>query len=270
MSELSCFRQMPPSSLMLRASSSCSCGTAFTRAFERGCLFKCITGFGGACLVRGWNCARSSSACHSSLTSTTTMAFLGDVSMQGPHTAVWLMAGSEENALVSVHDLHMTLFLKLALEANGILPFIRAAAASSRPQDLGACKRCAYFYCTSADLREQRTLLGTICVLNEVGRGCSPRVAFNIATFATKPGRPARPPEPVTVERDGARIVLPADPLMEPIFCTLHRLGDVFLSVSVPSVLMRERCQGADDDVASHVGRCPVLRVCGDGANGHA
>ncbi|RDX42772.1 hypothetical protein OH76DRAFT_1422333 [Lentinus brumalis] len=111
-----------------------------------------------------------------------------------PNTGVWLMAGLE------VHE------SRALFKESFALPL------------------------AAADHGTSRYLLGNIYMFNDVGQECSPRVTWNVATFATKPGGPVRIPRPVTVERDGACIQLPSDALMEPIFCTFERFGDVMLA----------------------------------------
>ncbi len=84
----------------------------------------------------------------------------------------------------------------------------------------------------AATERTQRYLLVDLSVHNTSDYGCSARVLWNVETITVSPGRPPPPAQQVTLVRDGVRIQVPADPLVEPIFCIFHRFGDVILSVS--------------------------------------
>ncbi|TFK91372.1 hypothetical protein K466DRAFT_596206 [Polyporus arcularius HHB13444] len=76
----------------------------------------------------------------------------------------------------------------------------------------------------SSNVRISRFLLVELQLFDTPHHVCSAQVAWNVLAFPCHPSGSRPPLVPQILEPEGARILLPADSLLHPIFCTFHRL----------------------------------------------
>ncbi|TFK88327.1 hypothetical protein K466DRAFT_77175 [Polyporus arcularius HHB13444] len=74
-----------------------------------------------------------------------------------------------------------------------------------------------------------RYVLAELCIFDTPHHVWFARVSWDVIVVAKRTSCARAAPAPITLQRDGARIQLPADAFTDPVFCTFDRLRDVIL-----------------------------------------